>query len=150
MINFNYQKLFKPTEFDYDKEVLSLTYLISLMIDDMDFKDVLLVAKTATNMSEFTGVSIQRLVETLYDADLDAFEPDEQMSLAAKVAYDTNKDKLDGACFVLTPADIVRLRINMSVLPPSRIIKRKHKEGSYILYFYNMLPLESFRAGEDE
>ena len=143
-MQFKYKGLLKPVLFDSKEELHALSYLMSLLVDDYDFRDVLLIGKTFCNMGIATGLSITRYVKDILNANLDDFEPDEQLLVFAEATYNSDADHLGGACFVLTPLDMQQLKLNIAVLPPDRVIKRIHKDKPYILYFYRMLPLGVF------
>jgi len=144
MKQFNYKGILKPVLFDPIEETLALAYLFAQLVDEYDFRDVLLIGKTFCNMGIATGLSITRYVKDTLDANLDDFEPDEQLLVFAEATYNSEADHLGGACFVLTPLDMQQLKLNIAALPPDRVIKRVHNNRSYILYFYRMLPLSVF------
>jgi hypothetical protein len=113
---------------------------MSKLVNDFDFKDVVLIAKSFANNSALNGISIERMAKDMFGRTEDS-EFDERLIPFAEQVYVSDVDHSGGACFVLTPLDTLRLKNNLNVSAPERIVKRDHNGKYYVLYFYRYLPL---------
>jgi hypothetical protein len=149
MFKFEYEKLFVPVYFDQKTEVTALAYIMSKLVNDFDFKDVVLIAKSFANNSALNGISIERMAKVMFGRTEDS-EFDERLIPFAEQVYVSDVDHSGGACFVLTPLDTLRLKINLNVSAPERIVKRDHNGKYYVLYFYRYLPLAEIENTDEE
>jgi hypothetical protein len=136
-----YENLFTKYKPDVDAEKRELAMIMDHLLEIFDGMSVFNMAKTYVNMSRLYGISISRIREKVLNIPSKE-DLDDKVLMMAGVVYESKWDRLEGATFAMSTADVLRLRLNtVKGLQPDQVLEGIENDKKCMIYFYKGLPL---------
>ncbi|MEO0158066.1 MAG: hypothetical protein ABIM59_04975 [candidate division WOR-3 bacterium] len=149
-MEFRYENLFRPVDFDEDVERYWLRHIMYHLLEEFDLDTAVVIARTLCNLSWYWGVSMERIL-----CDILGLSPvpdgsiDGQLAVLSDAVYDSPSDGLHGAMYVMTPSDVARLHVMVNNVPHRELdVKAKYGDDTVTLFFFDSLPFERRRRAD--
>jgi hypothetical protein len=137
---FKYENLLYRIVTDKDLEIKLLAIALHFLSDTYDATALLVIGRVFRNMSVLRGISLEKIVRDILEVP-EGTVANEQELMVADELWNTRFDSTEGACFVMTPKDVVRLKIDLTLVKPANILRGVYNNKFYTLYLFNSIPM---------
>jgi hypothetical protein len=137
---FKYENLLYHNVNKQETEVPLLAVALHFLSETYDTTALLVIGRVFRNMSVLRGIKMEKILEKVLEVPA-GIEVTEQEIAIANELWNTRFDSTEGACFIMTPKDVVRLKIDLTLVKPSNIIRGVNNSKFYTLYLFDSIPM---------